>query len=247
MASKLCDPGFLEGSSSFRSFLYVLSGSSVASFPELRVSSFRGIPSLWSSDEEINALVVPFQFSLVGFFPTKRPSLDSIRRFFFNLKLNGEFLVTLLDQKHFLIKLKNDLDYCRMFFHISYVVFNYFMKLTKWSPLVDIGVESPIIPIWVSFPHLCPHLFSPRILHGLGLFFGKPLKIDTTTFICSRPSLGCVLLELDVTKSYPDKVWLGPEKVGYVQQVFLRISLNFVALVSVLGICSFTVILLLSR
>ncbi|XP_028548442.1 uncharacterized protein LOC114578970, partial [Dendrobium catenatum] len=222
MAPKLADPGFLGVSSSSRSFLQALSGSSSSNgFPKLKVSTFRGMPSLWISDDEILALAVPFQFSLVGFFPSKRPSLDYIRKFFFNLKLNGEVSVTLLDSSHILIKLENDLDYCRIFCHRSYLVFNCFMKLTKWSPSVDIGVESPVIPIWVSFPSLRPHLFAPKILHGLASIFGKPLKIDSATSLGSRPSLARVLVKLDITKSYPDRIWLGSEKLGYVQDVVM--------------------------
>ncbi|KAH0459014.1 hypothetical protein IEQ34_011828 [Dendrobium chrysotoxum] len=55
-----------------------------------------------------------------------------------------------------------------VFFHRSYLVYNCFMKLTKWSRSEDIDVDSPIIPIWISFSNLRPHFFSPRILHGLG-------------------------------------------------------------------------------
>ncbi|KAH0453055.1 hypothetical protein IEQ34_017379 [Dendrobium chrysotoxum] len=163
MSPKVCDPSFLEVSASSRSFLDVLTGSfAVSNFPELRVSSFHGIPSLWISEQEISALAAPFQFSLA--------------------------------------------------------VYNCYMKLTKWSPL------------------LRPHLFSPRILHGLGLIFGKPLKIDTATSIGSRPSLTCVLVELDVTKSYPDRVWLGPESSGYVQHVVMEDFPPFCSLCKKLGI-----------
>ncbi|KAL0925370.1 hypothetical protein M5K25_003693 [Dendrobium thyrsiflorum] len=210
MATKLGDPDVLANS---------FSGNDL---PELRVSSFLGLPSLWISDMEIQALAVPFQFSLVGFFPSKRPSLDSIRRFFFNLKLNGEVSATLLDSSHILIKLANDLDYCRVFCHRSYLVYNCYMKLTKWSPLVDIGVESPVIPIWVSFPLLRPHLFAPRILNGLASLFGKPLKIDSATSIGSRPSVARVLVELDITKAYPDKC-LGHVVGSYRPVVYLTI------------------------
>ncbi|KAI0507098.1 hypothetical protein KFK09_013216 [Dendrobium nobile] len=219
MPPKLCDPDFLGVSS----FLDVLAGKQDDPiFSELRVSSFRGISSLLISEQEISVLAASFEFSLVEFFPYMRPSLDSIRQFFFNLKLNGEFSVTLLDQSHIIIKIKNDLDCCRVFCHGSYLVYSCFMKLTKWLPYMDIGVESPVVPIWVSFHLLRPHLFSPRILHGLGLIFGKPLKIDTATAIGSRTSLARVLVELDVTKSYPARVWLGPESSGYVQHVALE-------------------------
>ncbi|PKU85437.1 hypothetical protein MA16_Dca003176 [Dendrobium catenatum] len=109
--NKLRDPGFLGGFSYSRSFLEALVGtSSSSSYPYFRTSTFRGLPSLWISDQEIKDLATPFQFSLVGFFPSKRPSLDSIRNFFYNLKLNGDISVTLLDPSHILIKLANDLD-----------------------------------------------------------------------------------------------------------------------------------------
>ncbi|KAL0911341.1 hypothetical protein M5K25_019475 [Dendrobium thyrsiflorum] len=80
------------------------------------------------------------------------------------------------------------------------------MKLTKWSPLFDVGVESPVIPIWVSFLQLRCHLYSSCILHGLSSIFGKPLKIDTATSVGSSPSVARVLVEIDIAKSYPDKV-----------------------------------------
>ncbi|PKU75028.1 hypothetical protein MA16_Dca019956 [Dendrobium catenatum] len=63
------------------------------------------------------------------------------------------------------------------------------MKITKWLPSLDIGVEYPIIPIWVSFPNLRPHHFSPKILHALGSLLGRPLKIDSATSVGSQPSL----------------------------------------------------------
>ncbi|KAL0903863.1 hypothetical protein M5K25_025919 [Dendrobium thyrsiflorum] len=200
--NRLCDSNFLGGSHHSRSFVEALAASFV-SFPDLRTSTFRGLPSLWISNLEINELAIPFQFSLVGFFPSKRPSLDSNRKFFFNLKLNGEVSITLLDSSHILIKLTNDQNYCRVFCHRSYLVFNCYMKLMKWSPSLDVSVESPVIPIWVAFPLLRPHLYTPRILHGLGALFGKPLKIDAATSAGSRPSMARVLVELDITKSYP--------------------------------------------
>ncbi|KAI0494570.1 hypothetical protein KFK09_024708 [Dendrobium nobile] len=231
---KLKDPGFFGGISHSKSFLQALAGSS-SSFPDLRPSTFRGLPSLWVSDEEIRDLAVPFRFSLVGFFPSKRPPLDVIRKFFFNLKLNGEVSVTVLDSTHILIKLSNDLDYCRVFCHRSYLVFNCFMKLTKWSPTLDIGIESPIILIWISSPHLRPHFFAPRILFGLGELFGKPLKIDEATSVGSRPSNARVLVEIDITKTYTKQVWLGSEALRYVQDVVFDEFPHFCSVCKCLG------------
>ncbi|KAI0516041.1 hypothetical protein KFK09_008713 [Dendrobium nobile] len=65
-----------------------------------------------------------------------------------------------------------------------------------------------VIPIWISFHNSQLHLFSPRILHGLGLLFGRPLKVDFATAMGSQSSIVHVLVELDITKKYTDKVWL---------------------------------------
>ncbi|KAI0499219.1 hypothetical protein KFK09_020122 [Dendrobium nobile] len=174
----VADPGFLDGSFKSRSFVEALSSSSSsASFPKLRHATYRGLPSLWISKEEIFALSKPFQFALVSFFPTKRLSLDSIWNVFFSLKLQSDFSVTVLNQMHILIKL--------------------------------------------------PHLFSPRILHALGSLFGTPLKVDNATSVGSRPSLVRVLVELDISKTYPLQIWLGPEVSGYIQQVQMEVFPEF--------------------
>ncbi|KAL0909441.1 hypothetical protein M5K25_020313 [Dendrobium thyrsiflorum] len=210
---QLVGPCFLDGISNSRSFIHALMGSSSsATFADLKPTSFRGLPSLWVSEEEVLALATPFSFSLVGYFSNHRLSLDAIRKFFFNLKLSGEFSVTLLDSRHVLIKLRCDMDYCCVFVHRSYFVNNCFMKLTEWSPFVDISEESPIVLVWVSFPNLRPHFFSPWILHDLGALFRHPLRTDNATTVGSQPSVARVLVELDITKRYPNKVWLGPEK-----------------------------------
>ncbi|KAH0467611.1 hypothetical protein IEQ34_002644 [Dendrobium chrysotoxum] len=75
------------------------------------------------------------------FFHYRHPCLESIRKLFFNLKLNGEFLVTLLNLSHVIIKLVSDLDYSRVFCHRFYFVNNYYMKLTRWFLLLILATS----------------------------------------------------------------------------------------------------------
>ncbi|KAH0460782.1 hypothetical protein IEQ34_008357 [Dendrobium chrysotoxum] len=51
------------------------------------------------------------------------------------------------------------------------------------------------------------------------ILFGRPLKVDNATPVGSRPSLARVMVELDITKKYPKKVWLGLDKFGHIQSV----------------------------
>lgn len=212
---KPLDPGFLAGKPISRSFKDALSGNSSmsASFPDLRPTTHRGMASLWISEDEIWALAAPFEFSLVGKFSLRRLRLDVLRQFFFNLKLTCDFYVTLLDPRHVLIRLSTDLDYSCVFGRRSYYVNNCQMRLLKWSPLFDINEESPIIPVWIAFLDLRPHLFSHKILHGLGSLFGHPLQIDSATANGSHPSFARVLVKMDITKNFPSQIWLGPESL----------------------------------
>ncbi|PKU77647.1 hypothetical protein MA16_Dca013439 [Dendrobium catenatum] len=97
------------------------------------------------------------------------------------------------------------------------------MKLSKWFHLLDVGFESPVIPIWISFLKRRPHMFSPRILHAVGSLFGRPLKVDSATSVGSQPSVARVLVELDISKSYHSQIWLGPERSGYIQQLQMEV------------------------
>ncbi|KAH0448100.1 hypothetical protein IEQ34_021900 [Dendrobium chrysotoxum] len=115
--NNLNDHGLLNGTKNPRSFLEALTGASSSSnFADFKTTTHRGLPSLWIFEEEILALFEPFKYDLVGKFLNCRPSLNSIHKFFFNLKLIGVCSVTILDERHVLIKLVNDLDYSRVLF-----------------------------------------------------------------------------------------------------------------------------------
>ncbi|KAH0459048.1 hypothetical protein IEQ34_011862 [Dendrobium chrysotoxum] len=80
--------------------------------------------------------------------------------------------------------------------------------------------ESSIFP-WINFfPISLPPFFSPCILHGLGSLFGRPIQMDNATATGSKPSVAHILVELDITKNYPNSSWLGPEKYDYIQKLF---------------------------
>ncbi|PKU59938.1 hypothetical protein MA16_Dca019640 [Dendrobium catenatum] len=53
-----------------------------------RISSIRGMPALWFSEDEFLHLAKPFEFALVGKFPLKRPAFDSIRVLNYDIDIN---------------------------------------------------------------------------------------------------------------------------------------------------------------
>ncbi|PKU83181.1 hypothetical protein MA16_Dca024566 [Dendrobium catenatum] len=171
------------------------------------------------SEDDILKLASPYQFTLVGKFSMRRPNLDEIKFFFAKLKLSGNFSIGLLDARHVFIQLSNDLDYSRVFSRRSYYILNCQMRLLKWTPFFNVKEESPIVPIWISFPNLRLNFFNTHVLHALGSIFGRPLQTDQATANRSRPYIARVLVEIDITKKHPKDIWIGSENFGYLQKV----------------------------
>ncbi|KAI0495921.1 hypothetical protein KFK09_022228 [Dendrobium nobile] len=92
------------------------------------------------------------------------------------------------------------------------------MRVLKWTPFFDIKEESPIVPIWISFPNLRLHFFNSKVLHALGSIFGRPLQTDQATASKTRPSVARVLVEVDISKKHPKEVWVGSKAYGYMQK-----------------------------
>ncbi|KAL0926169.1 hypothetical protein M5K25_002374 [Dendrobium thyrsiflorum] len=204
-----------------KSFKEALAGSSSNNVSGISVSTslVNGIPAILVSDEDLKILAEPYKLALVGKFSSRRPNMDEIRNFFHGLKLLGSFSVSLLDARHIFINLSNELDYNRIFLKRSYYVRNFVMRILKWSTDFDIHAESPICPVWLSLPNLRMHFFDIKMLQAIGSLFGRPLQVDQPTANKTRPSVARILIEIDITKEYPEEIWLGSESNGYSQKV----------------------------
>ncbi|KAL0903853.1 hypothetical protein M5K25_025907 [Dendrobium thyrsiflorum] len=106
---------------------------------------------------------------------------------------------------------------------------------SHWISEEILALTAPQFALVCFIPKLAATHVLPYILHGLGSLFGRPLKIDHATACGLRPSVTCVLVELDITKCYPNRVWLGPKMFGYIQQVKMEVFLPFVFIVHPLG------------
>ncbi|KAH0463830.1 hypothetical protein IEQ34_006616 [Dendrobium chrysotoxum] len=76
------------------------------------------------------------------------------------------------------------------------------MRLLKWTTFFGIREESPIVPIWISFPNPRLHFFIHEFYMHLVLF-----SIDQTTAPKTRPFVATVLVEVDITKKHAKKIW----------------------------------------
>ncbi|EOY03450.1 Uncharacterized protein TCM_018528 [Theobroma cacao] len=158
-------------------------------------------------EDKIQALAKPFMLSLVGKF-TRMPKLAEIRLAFKGIGLAGAYEIGWLDYKHILIHLFNEHDFNWIWTKQNWFIANQKMWVFKCSLEIEAEKESPIVPIWISFPKLKAHLYEKLVLLLVAKIVGKPLFVDEATTKGSRPSVARICVEYDCRKLPVDQVWI---------------------------------------
>lgn len=194
-----------------------------------KLGTHKGSPAIYYSRPQVTRYSDPYHQTLVAKFSQGfnkqnpdlgRPSLDKLHDFFVALDLHGEVQLGLLDNRHVLIRCSLQEDYLRIYSRPVWYVRGIPMRIFKWTPGFHVERESPIAPVWISFPRLPSQFFNSEVLFQLCRLIGTPLRMDTATQLLKRPSLARVQIELDVQKPRPEKVWIGMEGLdGFWQRV----------------------------
>lgn len=123
--------------------------------------------------------------------------LEKARLCFVKFNLKGEVQLGHLDNKHMLIRLKE-----------IWYVDSFSMRIFRQTSNFHTDIESSIVPIWVSFPHLLLFLFNKKFLFSLAHMIGTPLTFELTTAERTRPSCAKVCVQIDLLKKLPFRIGL---------------------------------------
>ncbi|KAL2497861.1 Uncharacterized protein Adt_23411 [Abeliophyllum distichum] len=168
----------------------------------------RGEPALTITADEEASLAEPFKFTLVGKFSHRKPSMVEVRNSFQKFGFIGDFKIGLIDFKHILIHLTHEDDYSRLFLKPLWFIMGCPMRVLKWTCDFHPDAETPIAPVWISFPLLHVHLHAKEFLFALSKLVGVPLRIDEATADLLRPSEARVCVEVNLEHKLPDRVWI---------------------------------------
>ena len=175
------------------------------------------------STAEIQATAIPFKLTLVGEFSYNRPSMELIHKFFNTLRLKGTFKVSFLDNRHVLIQLDVEEDYSRLWVRQTWYISGSVIRIVKWTTDFLYSEESPIVPVWISFPYLPVHfMHCKETLFSIASVIGKPLRIDQATASLARPYVARVLVEYDVTQPPLQQIRIGVGDSGFWQSVIFE-------------------------
>ncbi|KAJ6825538.1 uncharacterized protein M6B38_376645 [Iris pallida] len=132
--------------------------------------------------------------------------MEVIRRAFAGFRFEGSVSVGLIDDRHILIRPRLKVDFLRLWSRQLWFVVKATMRIFKWTPEFSMQIESPMAPMWVSFPDLPSFLFVKASIFLIVAGLGPPLKLDKVTETLSQPSRARVLAKIDISKPLVDHI-----------------------------------------
>nr|XP_027082307.1 uncharacterized protein LOC113704619 [Coffea arabica] len=203
-----------------KSFSQLFSQPAISPIHIQQASVYKGEAAVGFSKADADKLAAPFQWALVGKFSHGRPSLEDIRKFFASLNLKDHVSIGLMDYRHVLIKCMAEADFNRIWMRGIWQLGKYPMRVFRWTREFHVLRESSLAPVWVVLPALPIHYFDKHSLFSILSPVGRPLFLDSATAAGTRPSLARVCVELDVAKSFTQRVWVAVEgESGFWQRI----------------------------
>ncbi|KAL0417384.1 UNVERIFIED_CONTAM: hypothetical protein Slati_3570300 [Sesamum latifolium] len=94
------------------------------------------------------SLAAAFRYALVGKFSHGAPQYRNLHRLITELGIKGAFTVSMINAKHVLISLSNEVDFSRLWLRQIWYIQGFPMRVFKWTPTFTPAQESSIVPVW---------------------------------------------------------------------------------------------------
>ena len=108
---------------------------------------------------------------------------------------------------YYLIKFQKISDMNEILFSGPYTINNRPIILKQWCPEFDFGSEFLTeFPLWVNFPKLPLNCWEVGSLSRIASAIGVPIFADECTTKQTRISYARILVEVNFTKSIPQKI-----------------------------------------
>ncbi|KAK1261263.1 hypothetical protein QJS04_geneDACA018017 [Acorus gramineus] len=132
------------------------------------------------------------------------PFLQFLQRLW---KLKGEFKLLLQGNGFFLVQFNLAEEMTKVLEGGPWTMANRPFIIQKWSPEIRLEqAKLTTIPIWVKFPNLPLHLWTPSALGRVASLIGTPPFLDTATRMHTRISYARICVEIQAGDPLPDWV-----------------------------------------
>ncbi|KAL9671457.1 hypothetical protein QQ045_009025 [Rhodiola kirilowii] len=133
-----------------------------------------------------------------------------------------------LDARHILIVLDSEQEARKVLTHPSRKLGHALFQVFRWSKDFDTKKESSVTTTWIRLMNLPPGMFNQGYIDSIVTSFSKFIAVDGKTATLNNPCYARVCVELDITKSLPESIWIntgGDE--GFWQQIVYENRLLF--------------------
>nr|XP_033516922.1 uncharacterized protein LOC117281193 [Nicotiana tomentosiformis] len=123
------------------------------------------------------------------------------------------------EEGYYVLKFHSISDMHDVFYVGPYTINNRPIILKPWTIELDFIKEFPTdIPLWVKFPNLPMSCLSSKSLSRISSVLGTPLYADECTTQQTRISYARMLLEENVSRTFPDEITVIDPKGRKFQQ-----------------------------
>ncbi|XP_026417292.1 uncharacterized protein LOC113312773 [Papaver somniferum] len=175
-------------------------------------------PSFFIPDEVIDECLDEWKFSLIGRLDLVKLKMNTVSEALLKQwQLKGKVQFIPLGKSFFIIKLDN-LEDINHIWQGFWKVDTQILCIRSWEPNFNPAAQKTTSAyVWVIFPGLSIEYWKESILMQMGSILGRAIKVDEITLKRVVGYYACVLVEIDISKSIPNSIWVN-SKYGKFEQ-----------------------------
>ncbi|XP_026459382.1 uncharacterized protein LOC113360045 [Papaver somniferum] len=172
-------------------------------------------------DELLDNSLDEWKFSLIGrldFQKLKIELADRVLKDQWKLKGNSQLIP--MGKGFFVIELDNEDDQNRIWSGGLWQVENQILKVREWEPnFKHENQKSSTAFVWAHFPGLCIEYWKEEIILSIAKTIGRAIQVDETTLKREIGYYASMMVEVDLAKEIPGRIWIGTKYGGFYQDI----------------------------
>ncbi|MQL83063.1 hypothetical protein Taro_015547 [Colocasia esculenta] len=196
-----------------------LLGGTVALHVKSPAFTDAGAPAVFFTLEEISKSEEPLQRAIIVKCSYGRPSIPDIKSCLtFRLGLKSDFIVSILNHRHLLLRFESQEDFLLVLLRKSLYIKGYLFRFFRWSASFDFEKDPSMMPIRVGFPGLLVSLYNEDYLRSIANNLGQVLWIHEATLAWTQTVEALVCIDLNIVVPLQEKIWIGYADQGFWQK-----------------------------
>ncbi|KAK1308197.1 hypothetical protein QJS10_CPA09g00977 [Acorus calamus] len=165
-------------------------------------------------EEEVAEAKESWGHILVGYVWGKNPVYVPFLQFLKRLwNPKGTFILTLQENDFFMIRFSLVEDLTKVLLGGPWSMDNRPFVIQRWNRDTKLEFERlSSIPVWIKFPNLPLHFWSPKCIGRIASLIGIPLYMDSPTALKTRTSFARVCVEVEAGCEFPNEVFVEIRK-----------------------------------